>query len=216
MANYTQTSKLWSEWYQKGTYARSTNTEKHIETSKHLVETYGPQMNGCKTFCELGAGSGRNIWYFHEKHPNWTYRGNDINPDIHNQIAAIYPNLLDWADIAIADTLTFLQRGDFSTDITFTHGHLMHLPNDVIDEICALIAQKTRKCILLHEAYLNGRGIGLRKRLKYRKYRFDRDYEDRFQGFELKDKCVSNHPTKKGIRYCVYLFEKVTADSNGE
>ena len=172
-------------------------------------------MNECQTFCELGAGSGRNIWYFHEKYPNWTYSGNDINPDIHNQIATIYPSLLDWADIAITDTLTFLQRGDFSTDITFTHGHLMHLPNDVIDEVCALIAQKTRKYILLHEAYLNGRGIELRKRLKYRKYRFDRDYHDRFPGFELKDKRISNHPTKKGIRHCVYLFEKATADSNG-
>lgn len=208
MATYSQTKELWSKWYQKGSYTQATNQSKRVETSKRLVDTYGPRMENCSIFCELGAGSGRNIYYFHEKYPQWTYIGNDINPDIHNQIRSIYPELLDWASIEIVDTLSFLNKDDFQTDITFTHGHLMHLPNDVIGEVCSLISKKTRRYILLYEAYLNNRGISLRKKLKYRKYRFDRDYKEMFPGFVLEEKLINNHPTKKGIRQCTYFFKK--------
>jgi len=208
MTTYSKTKRLWSQWYQKGTYTQAANQSKHVETSKRLVDVYGPQMKGCRTFCELGAGSGRNIYYFHEKYPQWIYTGNDINPNIHNEIKSIYPDLLNWASIEIIDTLNFLKKDDFQTDITFTHGHLMHLPNDVIDEVCSLIAQKTRRYILLHEAYINGPGISLTKRWKYRRYRFDRDYEAMFSGFILEDKNILGHPNKKWIRHCQYFFKK--------
>ena len=208
MTTYSNTKKIWSKWYQNHSdYTRLTNQAKHIETSKHLVDTYGPRMQGCQTFCELGVGSGRNIHYFHQKHPEWTYIGNDINPNIHNEIKSIYPDLLDWASIEITDTLSYLRKADFQTDITFTHGHLMHIPDDVIGEVCSLIAKKTRRCILLHEAYLNGPGISFAKRRKYRRYRFDRDYEGMFPGFIVEEKNIFEHPVRKGIRYCQYFFK---------
>ena len=208
MARYSQTKQLWSQWYQKGNYAQSTNQPDNIQTSRHLVDTYGPKMEDCAIFCELGAGSGRNIYYFHQKHTEWTYKGNDINPNIHNEIKSVYPDLLSWTDIQIIDTLSYLRKDDFHTDITFTHGHLMHLPGDVIKEVCSLIDEKTRRYILLHEAYINDRGISLAKRLKYRKYRFDRDYEGMFAGFLLEEKHITEHPVKKGIRYCTYFLKK--------
>lgn len=208
MASYSQTKKIWSQWYQKAKYAEFTNQPDNIEMSKHLVDTYGPRMTDCSVFCELGVGSGRNIYYFHEKYPDWKYLGNDISPNIHNEIRSVYPDLLDWADIEINDTLCYLRNPDFETDITFTHGHLMHLPNEVIKEVCQLIAAKTQKYLLLNEAYINGRGLSLRKKLKYRKYRFDRDYENMFPGFILRKKHISDHPTKKAIRHGIYLFKK--------
>lgn len=165
-------------------------------------------MQDCQTFCELGVGSGRNIYYFHEKYPQWMYTGNDINPNIHDEIKSIYPDLLNWASIEIIDTLSYLKKDNFQTDITFTRGHLMHIPNDVISEVCNLISKKTSRCILLHEVYLSSKGLSLRKKLKYRKYRFDRDYEEMFPGFTLKEKLIGNHPTRKGICQCSYFFQE--------
>lgn len=79
MSTYSKTKKIWSKWYQKGNYTQATNQAKHVKMSKFLVDTHGPQMQDCQTFCELGVGSGRNIYYFHEKYPQWMYTGNDIN-----------------------------------------------------------------------------------------------------------------------------------------
>lgn len=207
MATYSSTQKIWLRWHKKGNYTQATNQAKHIKTSKFLVEKYGPCMIGCRIFCELGVGSGRNIYYFHEKYPEWTYIGNDINPNIYEDIRSIYPDLLNWAYIEIVDTLNYLRK-DIKVDVTFTHGHLMHIPDDVIGEVCGLIAQKTDKYILLNEAFLAEKGIGFMKRWKYRKYRFDRDYEGMFPGFVLEEKHVFSHPTKKGIRYGRYFFKK--------
>lgn len=165
-------------------------------------------MTGCRIFCELGVGSGRNIYYFHERHPEWKYIGNDINPNIYNEIKSIYPEILDWASIEIIDTLNYLRKDDLQMDITFTYGHLMHIPDDVITEVCSLIAKKTRKYILLQEAYLYGEGVSFIKRLKYKRYRFVRDYERMFPGFIPKEKHIFAHPSKKGIRYGRYFFNK--------
>ena len=101
-----------------------------------------------------------------------------------------------------------LQKNNLQMDITFTHGHLMHIPNDVIGEGCTLIAQKTKRYILFQEAYLNEKGISFMKRWKYKKYRFDRDYEGMFPGFIPKEKHIFAHPSKKGIRYGRYFFNK--------
>ncbi len=134
-------------------------------------------MAACHIFYELGVGSGRNLYNFHEKHKEWIYIGNDINPNTYNEIKSIYPGLLDWASIKIIDTLSYLRKDALQRDVTFTHGHLMHIPNDVIEEVCSLTVQKTKRYILLYEAYLNENGIGLIKKLKYKTYRSDRDYE---------------------------------------
>ena len=207
MTTYTKTQKKWRKIYRKINYAQGSNQPKHIKTSKSLVEKYGSRVKGLKIFCELGVGSGRNIHYFHEKHPELTYIGNDINPNTYEDIKSIYPDVLDYASIEIIDTLKYLKKVS-KIDITFTHGHLMHIPDDTINEVCDLIAQNTSRYILLYEAYLNEKGIGLIKKLKYSRYWFDRDYEGMFPGFALEEKDISLHPTKKGIRYGRYFFSK--------
>ena len=194
--------------YQKGNYTQATNQSNHIEMSQYLATNYGSTINSCKTLCELGVGSGRNLFYLHESYPALKYSGNDINPNIHNEIRSIYPDVLEWASIEIVDTLTYLKKLQSPVDIFFTHGHLMHLPDDVIYEVCELISRKANKYILIREAFLNGRGISLRHKKKYKDYRFDRDYENMFPGFSLEEKSITDHPTKKGIRYCIYLFKK--------
>lgn len=207
MTTYLKTKEYWITMYKKVNYAQATNQAKHIKTSKFFVEKYGSRIKDCKIFCELGIGSGRNIHYFHEKYPELTYIGNDINPNTYEDIKSIYPNVLDYSSIEITDTLNYLRK-DIKMDITFTFGHLMHIPDDVIDEVCTLIAQKTDRYILLYEAYLNEKGIPLIKRWKYRRYRFDRDYEVMFPGFVLVEKEVSHHESKKGIKYGRYCFKK--------
>lgn len=207
MTTYLRTKEYWITRYKKGNYAQATNQTKHIKTSKFLVEKYGPRIKDCKIFCELGVGSGRNIHYFHEKYPELTYIGNDINPNTYEDIKSIYPNVLDYSSIEITDTLNYLRKV-IKIDVTFTHGHLMHIPDDVIDKVCALIAQKTDRYILLYEAYLNEKGIGLIKKWKYRRYRFDRDYEVMFPGFVLEEKDIFRHASKKGIRYSRYFFKR--------
>jgi len=93
-------------------------------------------------------------------------------------------------------------------DITFTHGHLMHIPDDVISQVFKLISKKTERYILMKEEYLYGKGISLLKKLKHKRYRFVRDYERMFSGFELKEKHIFDHPSKQGIRYGVYFFRR--------
>ena len=119
---------------------------------------------------------------------------------------------MDWASIEIIDTLSYLRKDALQREVTFTQGHLMHIPNDVIKEVCSLITQKTKRYILLYEAYLNEKGIGLIKKLKYKTYRFDRDYEEMFTGgFVLEEKHVFSHPTKKVIRYGRYFFKRINS-----
>lgn len=170
-----------------------------------IVDRYASFLNSCVNFCELGVGNGRNIHFFHEKFPNWHYLGNDICPDIHDIIRAIYPDLLGYAEITIEDTLNYLEVCNH-TDIMFTHGHLMHLPDDVIEEVCSLISSKTDRFILLYEAYPHKPGAIVKA--SYKDYRFERDYENMFHRFILKDKQIEEHPTKAGIRHCLYLYEK--------
>jgi len=181
--------KLWSSWYQTSDYARQTNQQVHVERSKDVVKRFGPLMKDVNSFCELGVGSGRNIHFFREKYPQWLYFSNDINPTIIEQIDSIYPGLADKdnVNVEIIDTLSYLKKLD-EMDVFFTHGHLMHLPHDVINEVCSLIAKKSRKHILIMEAGKSSRKVSWFKRWKYRKYRFERDYSDMFPGWALKKK----------------------------
>ena len=204
-SNYKKTNKIWINWWKKQPeYAVNTNSDEHIQKSKIIVERYADLLKNCQSFCELGVGTGRNIHFFHERFPKWKYFGNDICPDIHKIIKTLYPNLLDYANIVVDDTLNFLNKCE-NFDILFTHGHLMHLPDDVIGKVCNLISQKTNKFILIHEAYPHTEGAQLKA--EYKKYRFERDYAQMFSSFIKKDIQIEEHPSK-GIRHCLYLFEK--------
>jgi len=207
LTSYSKTRLFWIKQH-RNNYIEKTESTTNIEMSKFLVNKYGHNLKGCQTFCELGLGSGRNLFYFHKKFPEWSYMGNDINPNTYGDIKNKYPGLLDIASIENIDTLKYLRKPDLNMDITLTHGHLMHLPNDIINEVCDLIAKKTNMYLLLYEAFLNNEGIGLIQRLRYKRYRFDRDYENMFPGFILKDKHISHHLTKKWIRMGLYFFKK--------
>jgi len=151
--NYRKTKKIWVNWWLSNPeYAIATNSDEHVKRSEMIVNRYALILNGCRSFCELGVGTGRNIHFFHKRFPDWHYCGNDISPDIHDIIRSMYPDLLDYAEITVADTLNYLEVCN-DTDIMFTYGHLMHLPDAVIEEVCTLIATKTNRFILIHEGY---------------------------------------------------------------
>lgn len=56
----------------------------------------------------------------------------------------------------------------------------MHLPDDVIEEVCTLISSKTTGPITLFEAY--PRKPGAKVKRGYKNYIFERDYESMFRG----------------------------------
>jgi hypothetical protein len=203
---YRRTTRIWVRWWQdRPDYGMATNSAKHVARSRRIVDRYASVFAGCTSLCELGVGTGRNLHYFHERFPDWHYSGNDIAPGIHGTIASVYPELLQYAEILVADSLEYLKSCD-SADILFTHGHLMHLPDAVIDQVFAMMADKADRFILLHEAYPHKPGSPVKS--SYKRYRFERDYEGMFPGFLLKDKEIEEDPGKQGLRHCLYLFEK--------
>ena len=82
----------------------------------------------------------------------------------------------------------------------------MHLPDAVIEEVCALISSKANEFILVYEAYPHQPRAEVKE--SYKNYRFERNYDNMFPGFSLKDKRIEEHPTKVGFRHCLYLFEE--------
>jgi len=203
---YRKTKRIWTNWWSRNPeYAMATTSDKHVKRSKMIVNRYASTLDGCGGFCELGVGTGRNIHFFHQRFPEWRYRGNDIYPDIHDIITSMHPDLLEYAEITIADTLEYLKVCD-DADMMFTYGHLMHLPDAVIEEVCALISSKANRFIVIYEAYPHKPGAKVKA--SYKNYRFERSYDNMFPGFVLRDKQVEEHPTKVGFRHCLYLFEK--------
>ena len=91
-------------------------------------------------------GSGRNINFFHEKYPEWSYFGNDIASDIKEYIKLNYPEVINYSKIDSLDTLTYLKNNK-KFDLLFTHGHLMHLPDEILAELSDLIAENTKKWV---------------------------------------------------------------------
>ncbi len=85
----------------------------------------------------------------------------------------------------------------------------MHIPDDAIDDVCMNISLKTKKYILIREAFINNPGAGLFRNLRYKKYRFDRDITNKFFGFKLIDKEIKDHPNKKWVRQGEYFFKKI-------
>ena len=178
MSSYKKTKKIWIDlWEKRPGYASATNSDKHIKKSKMIEDRYSLILNSCGSFCELGVGSARNINFFHKNFPNWRYCGNDINPDIQDIIKSMYPDLLNYAEITIEDTLNYLKKCN-STDIMFTYGYLMHLPDDVIEAVCTPISSKTNRFIMLYEAYPHKPRAKVKR--SYKKYRFEHDYENMF------------------------------------
>lgn len=199
MFSYEQMNQFWLHTWKNADYGSRIDTKDYKEQSQIIVNTLAPHLSDVETFCELGLGNGRNVHYFHEKFPDWEYRANDINPDTHKVIAKHYPDVLDYCSVTILDTLTYLKECE-PADLIFTHGHLMHIPDDVIHEVCDLMEQKANKYIGLFEAY---------EHLSYAEdmnYRFERDYNDIFglrplYGFLIIHK-------KSGYLHMLYLLKK--------
>ena len=171
--SYDEMQEWWLNVWQYADYGHRTDDQGYRNQSQILVNTISNVVVEVKTFCELGIGNGRNVHFFHEVFPNWEYMANDINPDIHSVIARYYPDVLDYCSVVIRDTLSYLKECK-QADLIFTHGHLMHMPDDVIYEICDLMQKRTNKYIVTYEAFEH------LSYAKYKGYRWERDYTDVF------------------------------------
>lgn len=202
MATYETTQNYWKRLHRRTNYSkRNARNDRHDMMTKHILDTYGWVMGVCESFCELGMGSGRNINIFHERYPRVYYYGNDISEKTRKVVRDLYPDMLLYADIQIQDTLSYVRELK-KKDIIFTYGHLMHLPDDIIGEVCREIGEKSQKYILLHEAYETEV-----KDRNYKKYRFSRDYSEIFgDRWVLTDGQIVEHHANKGIKYKIYLF----------
>ena len=208
-SKYNSTKKFWIKKHKSNTYAAAENVEKNNKISRTFIEKYINDIKDVQSIQELGIGSGRNLNIFFEFFPKIKFFGNDISPNVGEYIKKTFPNLYKILELTIQDTENYLKISP-KVDLTFTHGHLMHLPNQIIDNVCKNIANKTNKYILIREAYTNKPGVGFLRKMKYRKYRFDRDYLDKFPEFKLIDKLITDHPTKKWVRQGEYLFERIS------
>jgi len=184
---YNETIDYWKAKHASGSYGMvKTNKARHIAKTKHIINKFSNEINQCKSICELGCGNGRNLYYFNQQFNGIQYYGNDIDPNLFEHIKTIYPELLNNDNVKITqeDTLTYLEKL-LLPDMIFTYGHLMHIPDEIIGKICSLISQKARKFILLYEAFLDSKNLCQEKKERYKNYRFGRDYNDMFSGFNL-------------------------------
>lgn len=176
---YENTKNLWKKWWSKKPwYGRRTNLPKHLGRSEEIVRIFMDLGLTFSSFCELGIGSGRNIFYFHKCFPDAEYFGVDISPMVESVIRECHSSILEFVKLHIGDVLTFLQNPQFPTECIFTHGLLMHIPQDTIEELMQLIFEWSRIvvfCEAYHESYR-----------KTKSYRFERDYKEYFpENFEL-------------------------------
>lgn len=207
-SQYKFTKNYWKSKHKSIDYVKSGVLTKNNKISREFIERYLKKMNNINSLLELGVGSGRNLSIFQEHLPQIKYFGNDITQNLLEYVGSIYPEVLKLTELKVEDTYEYLNTSK-KVDVTFTHGHLMHLPDEIIDNVCKNIANKTNKYILIREAYINNPGAGFIRNIKYKKYRFDRDYTDKFSGFKLIDKLITEHPTKKWIRQGEYFFQKL-------
>jgi len=200
--NYQDTKGFWRLfWATCPEYADELDRGPRVPETKRMICIHAPFFEDVNSFCELGLGNGRNVHYFHKIFPEWIYRGNDINPNVHKAILSRYPDVLDYSDIEIADTLEYLKTSR-PVDMILTCAHLMHIPDSVIEDVCALMAEKARKFILVSEAHSSPPETVWRMG----PYRLERDYRNAFPGFgtiraELR-------VTQGGCRYALCLFGK--------
>lgn len=207
-SKYDNTKKYWKLRHKSNNYAKAENIEKNNKISREFIQKYIKKISDIDSLQELGVGSGRNLNIFIKFFPNIKYFGNDISQNLITYVEELYPQVSKLTVLTIKDTLSYLDKSE-PVDLTFTHGHLMHLPNDIIEEVIKKISLKTKKFILIREAYINNPGVSLLRKWRYKKYRFDRDYSNQFLGFKLVEKKITEHPTKKWVRQGEYFFEKI-------
>ncbi len=204
---YEKTKKLWQTKHRSDAYASGENIEKNNKLSEAFIRRHLTAIQNADTLLELGIGSGRNINILLKHMPETKYFGNDISPNVIAYIREAYPNVFANCDITVKDTRAYVSQSP-NVDVVFTHGHLMHLPEDVIGEVCKNISKIANHHILIREAFTNDVGVGFFRNLKYRRYRFDRDYSQMFPNFKLVDKVVTKHPKKNWVRQGEYLFSR--------
>lgn len=175
MISYKEGCDFWLDIW-KDDYGRRMSTTGYKRTSQRVVNTLAPYLTEVESFCELGMGNGRNIHYFHEQFSNWGFRGNDINPDTYSEMALYFPKVIDYVSVIILDTLEYLRECK-QVDLIFTFGHLMHIPDDSIKEVCELMSNKADKYIATYEAFGHQQWVS-RPRLEG--FRFERDYQKIF------------------------------------
>lgn len=200
MSRYEDTQRFWIDKWARG-YDKTIETDGSRKRSKAFVEIVAPHIEDATSLCELGVGNGRNIHYFHERFSGWAYAANDINPTVHSIIGAYYPDVLDYTSIVIMDTLGYLKQCR-PADVMLTNGHLMHIPDDIIGEVCGLMEKMANKHIVIYEAYGHYKDDVPRDP----RYRFERDYADYFT-WEIKHESGAINRAL-GRTYQLRVFEK--------
>lgn len=204
---YERTKKLWQTKHRSDAYAFGENSDKNNKLSEAFIRRHLTAIQNADSLLELGMGSGRNINILLQHMPKTKYFGNDISPNVITYIREAYPNVFANCEITVKDTRSYVSHSP-NVDVVFTHGHLMHLPENIIREVCANISKIANHHILIREAFTNDVGVGFFRSMKYKRYRFDRDYSDMFPHFKLVDKVVTKHPKKKWVRQGEYLFSR--------
>lgn len=200
---YNESKKYWEVKHNSDAYSTiKTNKARHIKKTKYIIGLFKNTIIRCGSICELGCGNGRNLYYLSQQYKNIQYYGNDLDPNLYQHINIAYPELLNKYNVKITceDTLTYLERL-LLPDMIFTYGHLMHIPDEAIGKVCDLISQKARKFILIYEAFIDSRKLSQEKKERYKNYRWGRDYNNRFPGFDL---IVQEYSQGQGL----YLFER--------
>lgn len=168
--DYKETKKLWKkEWWNTRQYGKSTNSIQHIEQSEYIAKKCVQLGLNINTMCELGIGNGRNINCFSKFYDNIQCYGNDIYPKITDIIKKYNPNILSFTKLYVCDALTFMKNFTREIDCILTHGFLMHIPEDTINDLLQMIFDKS-KIFVFFEAYVNN------NKPNQKDYRFERDY----------------------------------------
>lgn len=184
---YKDTMEFWENWWMgkekgRGTigkdYATLLAGEHLIRNSIKILDEYHTlnMTRTCKSFLELGCGSGRNLQIFHNEIPDMEYWGVDIMPKeiFIEGISETFPEVLKFSNIVFVDALQFLEgQKERSFDIIFTYGFLMHMPEDSIETLCSEIRRASNKLIITCEVEEN-------EDLGKPQYKWNRDYRNYF------------------------------------
>jgi len=148
--NYEKQKAFWIRKWQKR-YESKLVRVGEAETVR-IVTDFKKLRIDFKSFLELGCGIGRNIFIFHRTFPEVSYTGIDISPMMKKSVRKRYSEILKYANLFTVDVLTFLKEQELNSyDIVFTYGLLLHITEDVIDEVTKLMEECAAKAVVIYE-----------------------------------------------------------------
>jgi trans-aconitate methyltransferase len=157
---------------------RSKYGKLHNHISKNMAEFLSRNINiedGFNVF-EIGVGSGRNLKYLLDIHPDITIHGNDLHRDA--SLEHTFPIIKNNINFYETDTISMMKdhKPDFHIDILISRAHLMHINPEAVKAIKKYISEYWKPTyILISECDKSGeRKHGLKK--FHHKLNFDTYY----------------------------------------